>query len=453
MKRSITIAASLAAAVALTLALAGVASANGGPHGGYGASAKSAAAIGTWSDTDKCAACHRAHTGLNADLLVEADPDQLCQDCHGGGAAGAKTQVMQGVWTGAALGNGGDPAKPLNGGGFNNAAHYTGAVPVPVLAANASWDTTTSKHAIGQSGPAYGSPVSGTPASPVTGKLECVSCHNPHGNNNYRILNGSSAYVSAINPVTGRAYGAMPVQWLYDATIGAGLPTAAGQVSLPPQVDNQIASPEINNTADYSNKFYTAGLATNYDRGISDFCATCHTNYLRGQTGHQPERDALGNPIGDSYDFKLSGTPDTVWRHPVSSKKFWENIGGVWQQVTPPGPDATVQGYKSHPALTGSYPGVGTVNYHLRGVDLDATVATKTAGAAPSNGTYFTCLTCHFAHGSSAQMSNYALNSTPGAPNPTMDFLTQKGTNPTDSALLFLDGRGVCQNCHGKPSN
>ncbi len=44
------------------------------------------------------------------------------------------------------------------------------------------------------------------------------------------------------------------------------------------------------------------------------------------------------------------------------------------------------------------------------------------------------CLTCHFAHGTTATMTGYAANVAP--------------TN--DSALLRLDNRGVCQNCHKK---
>lgn len=46
----------------------------------------------------------------------------------------------------------------------------------------------------------------------------------------------------------------------------------------------------------------------------------------------------------------------------------------------------------------------------------------------------FGCITCHFAHGTNAQITGYASNVAP--------------TN--DSALLRLDNRGVCQDCHKK---
>jgi hypothetical protein len=44
------------------------------------------------------------------------------------------------------------------------------------------------------------------------------------------------------------------------------------------------------------------------------------------------------------------------------------------------------------------------------------------------------CLTCHFAHGSSATASNMAANVPPA----------------NDSALMRMDNRGVCEECHKK---
>lgn len=60
-----------------------------------------------------------------------------------------------------------------------------------------------------------------------------------------------------------------------------------------------------------------------------------------------------------------------------------------------------------------------------------------------SNTNAMNCLTCHVAHGSSAQMTGIADMSavTPGL----------GVTTGTDSALLRLDNRGVCYQCHGSP--
>ena len=59
--------------VALVLAFAtvGLASADGGPHGGYTAT------------SDACAGCHRAHTAVAPKLLVDTGLS-LCQSCHEG---------------------------------------------------------------------------------------------------------------------------------------------------------------------------------------------------------------------------------------------------------------------------------------------------------------------------------------------------------------------------------
>jgi predicted CXXCH cytochrome family protein len=61
----------------------------------------------------------------------------------------------------------------------------------------------------------------------------------------------------------------------------------------------------------------------------------------------------------------------------------------------------------------------------------------------PSSSNAVNCLTCHVAHGSSAQMTGEAdmLAVTPGL----------GVTTGTDSALLRLDDRGVCVQCHDSP--
>ena len=62
-------------------------------------------------------------------------------------------------------------------------------------------------------------------------------------------------------------------------------------------------------------------------------------------------------------------------------------------------------------------------------------------GAAPSFGvrSRLDCRTCHLPHGTAAQMTGI----TDGAGLPGE-------TSATDSALLRLDNRGVCEVCHQK---
>jgi predicted CXXCH cytochrome family protein len=124
---------------------------------------------------DRCAGCHRAHTA-QASYLLKTDQTLLCQTCHSG--FGATTDVADGVSTG----NGGGA---LRGGGFTFALIDTVSGINKLSIGVRGAQNTTSKHDIGIAGTAWGGGASGT-GTAIT--LECGSCHDPHGNGNYRIL-------------------------------------------------------------------------------------------------------------------------------------------------------------------------------------------------------------------------------------------------------------------------
>ncbi len=152
------------------------------------------------STTDSCAGCHRAHSGQGSYLLVAAE-DELCQTCHGDGT-GATTNVMAGV---------SDSGGALRSGGFDTAKINTadptacnifdplwGTVCTPPLAdisdvtigVLADPVASTSRHSIDGSGKKIwgnGAIDSGAAPSGLLG-LKCVTCHNQHGNGQYRIL-------------------------------------------------------------------------------------------------------------------------------------------------------------------------------------------------------------------------------------------------------------------------
>lgn len=192
--------------------------------------------------TSACAGCHRAHTAQGA-YLLKTDEMSLCTSCHDGTVA--STNVLDGMTT-----TGG----ALRAGGFNNAAIDTddqtwrfseviggtrvafcgsgaaipdppttcvdasGGVPGGFDYANpGSWPLTilpntdpvtgalvtaptTSKHTLEVAGQTVwgsgmhnplgdGSAFAGATAA----TLECSSCHNPHGNGQYRILRPNPA--------------------------------------------------------------------------------------------------------------------------------------------------------------------------------------------------------------------------------------------------------------------
>ena len=159
----------LLVAIVLVLVMAGTASANGGPHGGYTAT------------TDTCAGCHRAHTATGPKLLVETSTYALCMSCHGTTGTGADTDVQDGYFLSTrspstvGTANTTDTASLL-GGGFD---FYKTA-------------PTTSNHNVsGTILNAWGNGVNrGLTATLGAGnELDCASCHNPHGSTNYRIIN------------------------------------------------------------------------------------------------------------------------------------------------------------------------------------------------------------------------------------------------------------------------
>ena len=315
----------LVAGGAVWLLLAAVpAFADNGPH-----------VVGAGAVADGCAGCHRAHTATQPKLLLQAQP-ALCYTCHGAGGTGASTDVESGIAYTLASRNGsaGVVAGALRGGGFAN-ARIDSAVPtgqtntfsntlgvIPVKAAGAA---VTSTHVVdGTTATAWGNGVLNSGAG-LSIQLKCGSCHDPHGNGNYRILRpipqqSGAAAVTIADTVTAKAY-TTTNYWSVGATDNAAFLTNA-----------------------------------------SAWCATCHTRYnASGSSGSTDSGDAI-----------------FTYRH-----------------------------------------------------------KTDVASAGGPN-----CVQCHVAHGSNAAQGTFS----------------QAVTNPdgttaipvTDSRLLRIDNRGVCQMCHNK---
>jgi predicted CXXCH cytochrome family protein len=232
----------LAAVAALWLVAAPVA-ADGGPH------VASANSGSTTLTADSCAACHRAHTATGEMLLAASTVGDLCFTCHGSAATGATTNVVDGVKAGTTSG--------LRGGGFTNAIIDTGwtgtATSRPATSAH-MYDGTTPVTMWGN-----GAIGSGPGATPVT--LTCIDCHNPHGNNSYRILrpipagSGATADVAVLDQAT-------PVY-----TVVSPLNRYFGEL--------------------YGNGDYLQQYA------LTEWCAQCHTRY------DAPEPDQATTDSGD----------------------------------------------------------------------------------------------------------------------------------------------------------
>jgi predicted CXXCH cytochrome family protein len=198
---------------ALWLILAAVpALADGGPH------VKDVNTGSLGLNADGCAGCHRAHTAQGPFLINAVDETALCKTCHGAVATGSTVDVMTGVQYSlrGALGVGGTQLGALRGGGFDEARIDASTIKdgSGVITAGPSrltyqrTDTAVSqrpKVGVGAAEPvrsshlaltenglvnpgiAWGNGAAGSGAGPAV-ELSCTTCHNPHGNGQYRIL-------------------------------------------------------------------------------------------------------------------------------------------------------------------------------------------------------------------------------------------------------------------------
>lgn len=380
-------------ALMFTMGGVGPAIADNGPHvSGSAIGTTSGAVVNVTNGAGKCAACHRAHTAQSEYLLIEAEPG-LCNTCHDGSSA--QTMVQDGI-----MGNG---TGALRGGGFTTAAIDTGgarstwtlstATPpvltrsnptIPSLTATTGPAPVTSKHQIGVAGTAWGNETTATQGLGKSITLECTSCHDPHGNRNFRILRGQPTD-AGIKGVTYRApVAATPMVTNADGTITPATPGSPERAFVADTRPLAVNIPDEAGTArEYTTgNYWATGAATvplnatpftgapstgtaapdGYIQNVAAWCTTCHTRYLAGSGSYK------------------TASPDATYKFRHRS-------------------DAN---YKQNAA---------------------------------------NCITCHVSHGSNAVMegSNYGRADVVKDPS---------GSPSASSRLLRVNNRGTCEMCH-----
>ena len=205
----------------------------------------------------------------------------LCYTCHGSAATGATTDVEDGVgYSGS--GRSGGTAGALRGGGFSYALigsntpsgnGYLGEVPVRSAGAAA-----TSTHSVDESEQmAWGNgAISGTADYGNVIPLRCGSCHDPHGNGNYRILRP------------------MPK----DAVVRPG---TAGDVMIPDTATKVYTTDNYWQVEDVN--------APGFIANISAWCATCHTRYLAPPKAPAPTAAMPSSPTATAPTRRRRARP------------------------------------------------------------------------------------------------------------------------------------------------
>lgn len=374
-------------AAALVLSVPAVAMANYAIHGSY------------TMDTDACAGCHRAHTAASSITWTKSDNTQgsallistasenyeFCYTCHDAVGQGADTNVEEGVYMNRAgyTGSGtfGTVGNTLNGGGFD-----ASMFPAQHMYTGGSWG-------------AYGGGTDGVETSQtMTGEgpkieMSCSACHDVHGSSNYRLLK------DVVNGVTVGGYIDDPMAPENPNPDPFVISNETGYPSEGWRLHGAGATQVAGYTPDYTTPRYAKAPSSETTRGISVWCAACHTQYTTTASMYKA-----------NDGFPLT----TRHRHPVNVPL--SNFLGP------------------------------------RSLIVTAQVLPLAHGAADAGtndaSDWIDCLTCHRAHGSDTVMSGYANVENSTDPQPDTGI---GGVDPTNSnALLRLDDRGVCEVCHNK---
>ena len=362
-------------------------------------------------NTDACASCHSTHTAVGASLLQWYSAYETCMACHDGTVT-TTYDVASG--TIGAAGNKAAMGGAFNGTGGSASNHnVTGAMSIAAAPGGSTVETSLS--------------VGGALQKRWTPEFGCESCHTPHGmGGNARILNpdpnfaasqNKSATGYTIQAVTNIVYaGSKPVYMLTQYPYSASFKDAGGTAVTGPTINNAagysvVVNPGVAtqvygtaaltvkmNIANYLNGATVGGETVQHVSGMNAFCGACHT------------------------DYNTDGWSDA-------------SVGYTAPQTT-----------NSAAYETGTY---SKAHRHQVGNDASHFTAKLAGAKMPSESGKLECLTCHVAHGVSADFWIASLSTSTGEYAGITDpqvYVELAGS----SALKRQPNMGVCETCHDK---
>lgn len=422
------------------------------------------------SNTQLCAACHRAHTALSEYLVAKTEVTTLCEACHAGGY-GADCDVVNGVY--------------VNNGTFTNrttiavvttaSANITVATGAGVkftagdaiiIDPDGTADTKTVVSVAGDVVTLDSNVAAGITVGTFVGNITTSSPdHANWGTATKNLMGGGFLAINGA-PTTSMHFTASAAGDTYwKIQFGGAAGTAAPGASvtaldcvschLPHRSSNYRmlrqkpagyagdalkvadnfardgdgAITTSHQYTDDTGRFNLAKTASGND-GISKWCGACH-DYYYANSDHNSSDNAPAAGVG----YKAGGYYSLNGVAPVAGDKVYMHAIDVDLYYTPR------NGSTSQMDLSANL-GDTRVNHDKLPVAA-ATIATGYNSADELN-----CLTCHRSHGSTAQMTN----------NARLGVKTRLGLtgaaseNMADSTLLRLDNRGVCETCHKMPA-
>ena len=460
--------------------------ADGGPHGGYGATGGPSAGL-----PDQCAGCHRVHQGQSVGKLLKASsPYALCLTCHNG--SGSNLDVYDGVKLAAKIGQdasvvrsadspnltvsvapSADLYMPAGGDGeftlaLRNRSGSPALVAVAVtsesnVGAGATQFTASTVSASSITIPAASGSVPGVAYLDVFTHSKAT---NVETNQNLTTVTVSFGAETPAVVVQSRVGGAPP-----NVLNGGGFAFVNGQ----PVTSRHNADPADNSLRPWGFNSNTGQDTNTLTSPLQ--CTSCHNPH--GTANYRILKESVNSNTVNVKAFfsgaftKDEGAAGLTAGAPADKyvDEYYGSVGGGGAPTSGGGSLASLCGachtaypsggasdaysaggvthYRHKTEMTfsdWSNPDSGRISQNPETTPVAGFPALRLASNAGVSDGIVTCLTCHRVHGTNTTMDGYALKGSLGGL--ADEDLSPAQTTTSRTTLLFTNNRGMCQACH-----